>query len=74
MTEIWPSLSLRALDPALGLQKNGDYQLSEKQAQAILDLKLHRLTGLEKDKIFNEFNEFLEQIKSLLISCRLQIF
>jgi len=50
----------------LGLQKNGDYQLSEKQAQAILDLKLHRLTGLEKDKIFNEFNELLEQIKALL--------
>ena len=50
----------------LGLQKNGDYQLSEKQAQAILDLKLNRLTGLEKDKIFNEFNELLEQIKALL--------
>ena len=54
------------LTPELGLQKNGDYQLSEKQAQAILDLKLHRLTGLEKDKIFNEFNELLEQIKALL--------
>ncbi len=54
------------LIPELGLQKNGDYQLSEKQAQAILDLKLHRLTGLEKDKIFNEFNELLEQIKALL--------
>ena len=51
VTEIWHSLSLRVLDSALGLQKNGDYQLSEKQAQAILDLKLHRLTGLEKDKI-----------------------
>jgi len=50
----------------LGLQKNSDYQLSEKQAQAILDLKLHRLTGLEKDKIFNEFNELLEQINALL--------
>jgi DNA gyrase subunit A len=54
------------LESGLGLQKNGDYQLSEKQAQAILDLKLHRLTGLEKDKIFNEFNELLEQIKNLL--------
>ncbi|MDP6103694.1 MAG: DNA gyrase subunit A [Gammaproteobacteria bacterium] len=49
-----------------GLQKNGDYQLSNKQAQAILDLKLHRLTGLEKDKIFDEFNELLEKIKYLL--------
>ena len=54
------------LTSELGLQKNGDYQLSAKQAQAILDLKLHRLTGLEKDKIFNEFNELLEQIKALL--------
>jgi DNA gyrase subunit A len=50
----------------LGLQASGDYQLSQKQAQAILDLKLHRLTGLEKDKIFDEFNELLERIKYLL--------
>ncbi len=52
--------------PELGLQANGDYQLSIQQAQAILDLKLHRLTGLEKDKIFDEFNELLERIKYLL--------
>ena len=52
--------------PELGLQKSGDYRLSEKQAQAILDLRLHRLTGLEKDKIFAEFNDLLEQIKNLL--------
>ncbi|BAS68167.1 DNA gyrase subunit A [Bathymodiolus septemdierum thioautotrophic gill symbiont] len=50
----------------LGLQTSGEYQLSLKQAQAILDLKLHRLTGLEKDKIFDEFNELLEVIKYLL--------
>ena len=54
------------LPAELGLQKNGDYRLSVQQAQAILDLKLHRLTGLEKDKIFDEFNELLERIKSLL--------
>jgi DNA gyrase subunit A len=52
--------------PGLGLQKSADYRLSEKQAQAILDLRLHRLTGLEKDKIFAEFNDLLEQIKNLL--------
>ncbi len=52
--------------PELGLQASGDYQLSIQQAQAILDLKLHRLTGLEKDKIFDEFNELLERIKYLL--------
>ena len=63
MIVIWRNSSHKILIPELGLQKNGDYQLSEKQAQAILDLKLHRLTGLEKDKIFNEFNELLEQIK-----------
>jgi len=56
----------QGLSPELGLQKSGDYRLSEKQAQAILDLKLHRLTGLEKDKIFAEFNDLLEQIKNLL--------
>jgi DNA gyrase subunit A len=54
------------LPKELGLQINGDYQLSQQQAQAILDLKLHRLTGLEKDKIFNEFNELLDRIKYLL--------
>ncbi len=54
------------LPKELGLQASGEYQLSETQAQAILDLKLHRLTGLEKDKIFAEFNELLDRIKALL--------
>lgn len=49
-----------------GLQEDNYYQLSDNQAQAILDLKLNRLTGLEKDKIFTEFNEILENIKYLL--------
>ncbi len=52
--------------PEFGLQKSGNYRFSEKQAQAILDLRLHRLTGLEKDKIFAEFNDLLEQINNLL--------
>ena len=42
------------------------YHLSEIQAQAILDLRLHRLTGLEQDKIINEFKELLEVVKELL--------
>lgn len=42
------------------------YKLSDAQAQAILDLRLHRLTGLEQDKIFKEYNELLELIKNLL--------
>ena len=42
------------------------YRLTEKQAQAILDLRLHRLTGLEQDKILNEYREILEKIEDLL--------
>jgi len=44
----------------------GKYHLSEAQAQAILDLRLHRLTGLEQDKIINEYEELLKQIEELL--------
>jgi DNA gyrase subunit A len=47
-----------------GLQADG-YRLSETQAQAILDLRLHRLTGLEQDKIVAEFQELLGQIQDL---------
>ncbi len=53
------------LDPAFGLHDDG-YHLSEAQAQAILDLRLHRLTGLEQDKIISEFGELLELIAELL--------
>jgi DNA gyrase, A subunit len=38
------------------------FGLSEKQAQAILDMRLHRLTGLEHDKIIAEYNKLLEMI------------
>lgn len=41
------------------------YALSEIQAQAILDMRLQRLTGLERDKIENEYKEILGLIKSL---------
>jgi DNA gyrase subunit A len=53
------------LDPRYGLKEDG-YHLSEVQAQAILDLKLHRLTGLEQDKIVNEFQLILDVIKELI--------
>ena len=53
------------LDPRYGLKDDG-YHLSEVQAQAILDLKLHRLTGLEQDKIVNEFQQILDVIKELI--------
>ncbi|MDH3275143.1 MAG: DNA gyrase subunit A [Gammaproteobacteria bacterium] len=44
---------------------NGQYRLSSVQAQAILDLRLHRLTGLEQEKIISEYKEILEQIEEL---------
>lgn len=48
-----------------GMTKQG-YRLSPVQAQAILDLRLHRLTGLEQDKIIAEYQQQLETIKDLL--------
>ena len=53
----------------VGLRNN--YKLSEAQAQAILEMKLRRLTGLERDKIENELQELLaeiEELKSILAS------
>lgn len=44
----------------------GTYTLSEAQARAILDLKLHRLTGLERDKIHGEVGELAGLIKGYL--------
>jgi DNA gyrase subunit A len=52
------------LGAEFGLQAGG-YRLSEAQAQAILDLRLHRLTGLEQDKILAEYSELLELIRDL---------
>lgn len=52
------------LAPEFGLI-DGRYRLSEVQAQAILDLRLHRLTGLERDKIVAEYSEILERIRDL---------
>ncbi|CAH0416946.1 DNA gyrase subunit A [Periweissella fabaria] len=42
-----------------------NYKLSDKQAQAILDMRLVRLTGLERDKIENEYNNLMELIADL---------
>jgi len=53
------------LAPKFGVTKNG-YRLSEAQAQAILDMRLHRLTTLEQDKILNEYKELLDVIIGLL--------
>ena len=45
---------------------DGQYHLTERQAQAILDLRLHKLTGLEQDKIIAEYREILEKIEDFL--------
>ncbi|MCO7595981.1 MULTISPECIES: DNA gyrase subunit A [Pseudomonas] len=46
--------------------RDGKYYLSPEQAQAILDLRLHRLTGLEHEKLLAEYQEILEQIGELI--------
>jgi DNA gyrase subunit A len=54
-----------SLAPEFGLHKQG-YFLTEVQAQAILDLRLQRLTGLEQDKIVGEYGEVMDRIADLL--------
>ncbi|MDP3559406.1 MAG: DNA gyrase subunit A [Legionellaceae bacterium] len=53
------------LDPMYGRQVEG-YRLSPEQAQAILELRLHRLTGLEQDKILDEFKSLIVAMRDLL--------
>ncbi|WP_417606505.1 DNA topoisomerase (ATP-hydrolyzing) subunit A [Oceanimonas baumannii] len=53
------------LEPEYGI-RDGQYYLTEQQAQAILELRLHRLTGLEHEKILEEYKALLEQIAELL--------
>ena len=53
------------LSADFGLTEKG-YRLSQLQAQAILELRLHRLTGLEQEKILSEFEQLLDVIKELL--------
>ncbi len=53
------------LSAEFGLTEQG-YHLTETQAQAILDLRLQKLTGLEQEKIINEFQEILDKIAALL--------
>ncbi|MDR1034550.1 MAG: DNA gyrase subunit A [Holosporales bacterium] len=58
---------LSMLELVDGKQENVDhYKLSEAQTNAILDLRLHRLTGLERDKIKSDLNDVVSQIEDLL--------
>jgi len=79
MERAWPSPLVRellggapveryrpeGLAPEFGLREDG-YHLSEAQAQAILELRLQRLTGLEQDKIRDEYREVMALIADLL--------
>ena len=53
------------VDPRAGLHGDG-YRLSEAQARAILDLRLHRLTGMEHAKLLEEYREKLDEIRAYL--------
>jgi DNA gyrase subunit A len=63
----WPAGDVAPLvvlvgEPGRGLAEDGTYQLSDEQARAILDLRLQRLTGLEREKIADELRELVDEI------------
>ncbi|NCC23058.1 MAG: DNA gyrase subunit A [Alphaproteobacteria bacterium] len=67
----WPARDIKPLielidDPDYPLFDDGTYQMSEVQAKAILDLRLHRLTGLERDKIGDELKTITDRIAEYL--------
>jgi DNA gyrase subunit A len=71
MTQAWPAQTVAPLlsivdEPGNEISQEGTYHLSDAQAQAILDLRLHRLTGLERDKIANELSELANAIQDFL--------
>jgi DNA gyrase subunit A len=67
----WPASEVAPLiqlidDPEYPMHDDGTYQMSEVQAKAILDLRLHRLTGLERDKIGDELKQITDAIAEYL--------
>ena len=71
MARDWPaamSAPLIALidEPGRAIAEDGTYRLSEEQARAILELRLQRLTGLEREKIADELKEITDKIVELL--------
>ncbi len=54
------------LEKEFGMGSDGLYRLSETQAQEILQMRLQRLTGLEQDKIVNEYKDVMAEIDDLL--------
>jgi DNA gyrase subunit A len=67
MERDWPVHDVAPLialidDPEHEVSDKGTYKMSEAQARAILELRLHRLTGLERDKIGDELKEITDQV------------
>ena len=63
--EIAPLIALID-EPGRLVDEDGTYQLSEAQAKAILELRLHRLTGLERDKIAQDLQDLVDRIREYL--------
>lgn len=70
MAREWPTKDvgpyIQLVENTQGQSVPETYKLSERQARAILELRLHRLTGLEREKIFEELKEIIEEIKGYL--------
>ena len=67
----WPAADVAPLvalvgEPGREIAEDGTYRLSEEQARAILDLRLQRLTGLERDKIAEELRGLITEIAGYL--------
>jgi DNA gyrase subunit A len=71
MARAWPAQDVAPLielidEPGRAVAEDGTYRLSEEQAKAILELRLQRLTGLEREKIAEEIKEIAAAIVDLL--------
>jgi len=81
MARAWPAMDVAPLialidEPGRVVDGDGNYTLSEIQARGILDLRLHRLTGLERDKIAEDLHKLGDAIEELLsiLSSREKLF
>ncbi|MFQ5972329.1 MAG: DNA gyrase subunit A [Alphaproteobacteria bacterium] len=71
MEKAWPARDVAPLialidEPGRGTDTGGDYRLSDEQARAILELRLHRLTGLEREKIAKDLSGLVTRIQEYL--------
>ncbi len=68
MSEVYNAENIKSLIELVegNVEDASTYKLSEEQANAILDLRLHKLTGLEREKIQNDLTSVVEQIKEYL--------